>query len=250
MARKRTLPLKIDKWDSDFFKTRIARLKLSGKKTDRNFPGKLSDLLNLARKQNVAFLVIKMENPIPTYEKTLVNLGFKKYSESVDSVFRYPKSIKKSYFKEHKVRLFKPADRTAVCAIAKDAFRLSYLYKCGFSRRSEVDRYHLVWAENLTRDRNSKVFVAEKGERANGFATLSLDRLKKRARVILIAVDKKCRGRGVGKALMQKCIAWGQSARLKAIFIKTQRNNYKALNLYKQLGFRPAVYDKVFCKKL
>lgn len=249
MDRKSSLPLKVDKWDSSFFKTKIARLNISGTTPDKFFAKKLHDLLRLAMRKNITFLVIKLIEPNPTFEEIIREFDFKECGESVGLALLYPVSNAGDHSGNHKARLFKTGDRQAVKNIAKDAFRLSYLYKCGFAKRNVIDSYHIQWAENLSKDKNSIVFVAEVYCKIAGFIAMTIDRLKKRGRIVLIAVNKEYRGLNIGKSLVQKCIEWGVS-NIQSIEVKTQKNNKKALSLYEKMGFKVVSSDKVFYKRM
>ncbi|MGB3082310.1 MAG: GNAT family N-acetyltransferase, partial [Candidatus Omnitrophota bacterium] len=209
----------------------------------------LSDLVSRAREKKVRFLVAKLNRPAHLYEKNMTRAGFARCGESVDLVYRYTKRNEGKLPENIKVRSFAPKDARAVRDIASDAFRLSYLYKCGFAGRDEVDRYHVEWVNNLTKGKDSRVFVAEKGRKVVGFTAINIDRDKKSGRIILIAVHKKFRGLGIGNALVRKCAEWGRG-RLGKMFVKTQKDNRKALSLYKKQGFIPRGHEKTFCKRI
>ncbi len=126
---------------------------------------------------------------------------------------------------------------------------MSYLYKCGFAKRNVVDDYHVQWAENLYKDKNSVVFVIEVCSKVVRFVAMSVNRLKKIGIIVLIAVKKEYRGLNIGKSLVQKCIEWGVS-NVKSIEVKTQKNNKKDLSLYEKMGFKVVSTDKVFYKNM
>lgn len=248
MAKNTSFLLKIDKWDSHFFKKKIARLEILGRKVYPGFSEALSDLLKTAGEKKVAYMVIKLFNPRRVYEQEIIRSGFKECGQSVDLKFVLRPVAKRIQAYTHYIRPAKRADILAIREIARDAFRLSYLYKAGFARRSEVNRYHMAWAENLIKDKEVEVLVAERKGRVLGFITLGINMRKREARINLIAVDKKFRGLGIGSQLVEKCIESARG-RLKAIFVKTQKQN-QAVSLYKKIGFVIYSYDKIFCKRL
>ena len=249
MAKNQFSSLKIDKWDSAFFKAKIVRMKISGAARSRNLSKELPGLIERAERAGVNFLVVKIEGKNASYEKALLGLDFKICGENVGLVFKYPGHLNAIVNTGYKIRFLKPADRRKACVIASDAFRLSYLYRCGFSKRAEVDRYHYVWAQNLSKDKHSQVFVAKRGGRVAGFIALTLNRRKEYARIVLVAVQKRFRGLGIGKGLVRESIRW-YSGKVKTIYVKTQSNNHKALHLYSSMGFRPFEHEKIYCKKL
>jgi ribosomal protein S18 acetylase RimI-like enzyme len=243
------LSLKLDNWDTSFFGSRIARLNLCRKRKTAGLSRELSDLVDRAREKKVRFLVAKLNSPAHLYEKKMTKAGFARCGESVDLVYRYTKRKEGKPSGDVKVRSFAPKDARAVRDIASDAFRLSYLYKCGFAGKEKIDRYHVEWVNNLIKGSSSRVFVAEKGRKVVGFSAINVDRDKGSGRIILIAVHKKFRGLGIGNALTRKCIEWGRG-RLGKMFVKTQKDNRKALLLYKKHGFTPRGHEKIFCKRV
>jgi len=126
---------------------------------------------------------------------------------------------------------------------------LSYFYRCGLAKRAIIDSYHSQWAQNLCKDKDSRVFVAERKNSIKGFIVLSVDSLKKDAKIVLIAVKKSARGLGIGKALVQKSLEWSIS-NIKRIDVRTQKDNKKAIFLYKGTGFKIISRDKIFYKRI
>ncbi len=107
MDRKLSLHLKVDKWDSGFFNVKISRLNISGTRPEKFFAEELHDLLKSAVRRDIAFLVIKLIEPNPTYEKTIRDLEFEKCGESIDLAVVYPVLNTGDHSGNHKVRLFK-----------------------------------------------------------------------------------------------------------------------------------------------
>ncbi len=250
MEKRASLPLKLDTWDSHFFNTAIARAQLSGRVKDPRLSEKLSALKGLAKKKRIAFLVIKVVNPTSFYERNIVSQGFRKFGESVDLVLRRPRAMCAEAHGGWRILPFRVKYKNGVRTIAKDAFRLSYLYRCGFAKTGIVDCYHSFWAENLSKDRNSRMFVAQKGGRIVGFVGMNVDTREKQGRIRLIAVDKRFRGYGIGSSLIRECVTRAGEERLGSIYVKTQKNNIRALAVYKKMGFKEVACDQVFCKKI
>lgn len=248
MGRRKSLPLKIDSWDSRFFKKPIARLKMSGRKRYPRFTGALRDLIIRAKAQKISYLVIRLDNPELSLARKITRAGFKKEGEGVNLILRCKQRSGKISSKAKEVRLCKRKELKDACRIARVAFRLSYIYRCGFGKISDVDRYHSLWVKNLWRDKSSRVFVAKEGKKVQGFLAMSLDAREKTARIVLIAVDRKSRGRSVGQALVEKSVQWAES-RAHTVLVRTQKDNKAAVVLYKKAGFKTHYYDLTFCRK-
>ncbi len=52
-----------------------------------------------------------------------------------------------------------------------------------------------------------------------------------------IAIDRACRGQGLGSRLMKWVIEWGRREGLRAIILETQTNNWFACRFYRRFGF-------------
>ena len=249
MAKRRSFPIAIDKWDSSFFKTPIARLTLSGRKGRTHFAEEMAGLISLAKRKKIGYLVIKLENPGIFYSRDLLRLGMKLCGESIDLKFTYRLNKKKDPSSGYYINLVKPCEIEKIKAIASDAFRRSFLYRCGFGKKMEIDRYHATWVENLSKDKDACIFIAKENNTVIGFLALKINKSERYGRIILIAVHKRYRAKGAGSALVHRCIEWGNK-KIGSIFVKTQKDNRNAIILYKKMGFKLIGTDKVFCKKI
>lgn len=247
MGKKQSLGLELDKWDSGFFKQRIARLILRDKA--KVSLGELKDVLGRAKKKRVRFLVARFNTPSPKYARLLRSVGFKKVDESVSLSFDTTTKLKLPSSSKS-IRFYKLADLKAISRIAQDAFRLSYFYRCGFARKEVIDHYHALWAENLCKDPDCCVFVAQQAKEVCGSLELKLDKQTGSAKIVLIAVDRCFQGRGFGRSLIDACIRYAMQNGIRCINVRTQRKNLSALLLYEKAGFKISGYDATFCKTM
>jgi streptothricin acetyltransferase len=61
-----------------------------------------------------------------------------------------------------------------------------------------------------------------------------------------IAVDRDCRGQGIGSRLMSRVVEWARTEKLRAIILETQTNNWLACRFYQHFGFVPSGVDDHF----
>lgn len=59
-----------------------------------------------------------------------------------------------------------------------------------------------------------------------------------------IVVDIHFRGRGIGRALIQKAVEWARAKGLPGIMLETQDNNVAACRLYERCGFELGGFDR------
>lgn len=69
MAKRRSFPVKIDEWDSHFFKTPIARLTISGKVKDVDLYDMLSGLIGRAKDAKYVILSLSLKTPVHSMKK-------------------------------------------------------------------------------------------------------------------------------------------------------------------------------------
>lgn len=249
MNKKELLPYRIDQWDSLFFKTRIARIKLQGNKKYPALHKRLVKTISCLGRNKARFLIIRLDFPNSYHEVILRKGGLKKCDEAVIFFLdcrKYVPSLPEGI----RVKLCSVKDLIDICRIAEKAFFLSYLYKCGFSLSSTVDRYHSVWVVNSYKDKSSKIFVVWEKNKAVGFVILKFNKEARVAKIILIAVDKKFQRKGLGEVLVNKAIQWSRKQDIKFMFVRTQKKNKNALLFYKRLGFKTKGYDKTFFRRI
>ncbi|CAF2979619.1 unnamed protein product [Rotaria sp. Silwood2] len=58
----------------------------------------------------------------------------------------------------------------------------------------------------------------------------------------LFGVRRINQGQGVGSRLLDAILSWAKRQRYLAVLLHTQVNNYKAISLYKKMGFRKQLY--------
>jgi len=65
-----------------------------------------------------------------------------------------------------------------------------------------------------------------------------------------IAVDAGWRGAGVGRLLMDACVAWSRDEGLAGIMLETQNNNIAACRFYERYGFELGGIDRLLYRGL
>jgi len=58
-----------------------------------------------------------------------------------------------------------------------------------------------------------------------------------------LTVDTEFRGKGIGRALMQRAIEWAREANYPGVMLETQTNNVPACKLYEKCGFVLSGFD-------
>lgn len=87
------------------------------------------------------------------------------------------------------------------------------------------------------------VFLAYLGRSIAGKIVLS-EGWNRQAWIVDLAVDARRRRAGVGRALMDRAVAWTRERGLAVIRAETQNNNVPACKLYESCGFRLGGFDR------
>jgi ribosomal protein S18 acetylase RimI-like enzyme len=93
--------------------------------------------------------------------------------------------------------------------------------------------------QNLLATPGSTLFLARVETVIVGAATLTIYRIPTgiRARVDDVVVDESARGKGIGEALMQACIAKARAAHAESLVLSSGASRTAANHLYQKLGF-------------
>ncbi len=103
----------------------------------------------------------------------------------------------------------------------------------------EVNRYPwgmLDFYEDFINNPRSIWFVAESDGQVVGFA--GMWRGVEELHIVNIAVANRERGKGLGKALVQRMMQQAEEESSKTVLLEVRKSNDPAINLYRQFGFR------------
>lgn len=107
---------------------------------------------------------------------------------------------------------------------------------------------------NLLADYNHAVWVAENGDGAiagwiHAFVKLLLEN-DREAEIGGLVIDEKFRGRGVGKALVERAERWARARRLKSVYVRSNIIRKDAHIFYQKLGYTIIKTQSAFRKSL
>ncbi|MCK5801260.1 MAG: GNAT family N-acetyltransferase [Lentisphaeria bacterium] len=94
------------------------------------------------------------------------------------------------------------------------------------------------------------VLVAEMGGEIVGYVTVYINREASLGRVVNLAVDADCRGRGLGRKLLVAADDYMRAEHMTHAKIETLADNEVGNHLYPALGYREIVRQVHFVKKL
>ena len=81
------------------------------------------------------------------------------------------------------------------------------------------------------------VYGAAIGDMIAGYLELSHEKWNNRLRIANILVEEAYRGRGIGRALMERAVREANSVQARAVVLETQSCNYPAMSFYRKCGF-------------
>lgn len=111
--------------------------------------------------------------------------------------------------------------------------------------RHEYERLYTEWLRrSLLCELALKTFVARDGDGIVGFITLK--EKKGEAEIGLVAVDKSCRGQGIGPDLIRCAENEARNAGFNMLQVVTQMQNEGACRLYQKCGFQIVYVTNVY----
>lgn len=142
-------------------------------------------------------------------------------------------------------------------AIGSDISEIESLYKVLFENMADYEPYYMqpakqdtVFLENVIAGKdNFSMFIAEIDQKAVGFVIVQLQVSPpyncfvplKVAYLMDIVVDKRQRGRGIGKALIDRTKVWAKDKGADYVELSVLKKNKPAADLYRREGF--SVYN-------
>jgi [ribosomal protein S18]-alanine N-acetyltransferase len=122
------------------------------------------------------------------------------------------------------VREARPRDLEAVARLENESF--------------ETDRVSRRSLREFLRAPHRPVIAATIDDELAGYALVSLRKGARALRIYSLAVDARFIRRGVGRALLQACEAYGRRHRRTALTLEVRYDNASAIALYESCGFR------------
>ena len=137
------------------------------------------------------------------------------------------------------LRLARPADTPVLSALARISHADSRFWKDGRFDRERCAELYATWIERSLAGWAQAVFVAELDSAPVGYLSCHV-REAECVELGLMAVAESARGAGIGRALVERAIAWAAELELPRVRVVTQGANRAATRLYDRLGFRIA----------
>jgi len=140
-------------------------------------------------------------------------------------------------------------------ARVEDAVRLSELYRILFKGMADLEPHYMKEASQdsafidsiINEENDFTVFVAEDDGQIQGFAIAQLQNsppynafVQERCVYLMdVVVNPTTRGKGFGKALIQRVKEWGIEHQVHYFELSVLTQNQKAIALYEREGLRP-----------
>ncbi|MFZ6028798.1 MAG: GNAT family N-acetyltransferase [Chloroflexota bacterium] len=220
-------------WDTDFFGFRVARV-CENTLTAQT----LQQAGEFCRRNEIRCLYFLAGIEDPTTTGLAEAHGF--HYADIRVTFEHKLPFKGHTF-EHTdgvaLRPAKPVDIPTLVEIARDSYVASrFYYDPNFSRLASGHLYE-TWIKVSCEGYAQTVWVAEVDGEAVGYITCHVDETPRRGRIGLVGVGSKAQGRGIGKLLVQRGLAWFSEQGLPLATVVTQGRNIQAQRLYQRCGF-------------
>lgn len=231
MRKKIEKLFNILEWDSKFFGYKVARINKAHLTSDE-LKGVLSSLSNI----NVRLVYWSVNPKDDTANKAAkVQNGFLADEKItyIKDVSTYPsKDVNQKYLHSY---LHKPLNKHILSLALQSGVYSRFEIDKNF-KRNEFSKLYRRWIErSLKGEIAIDVIVYVDKNIEKGLVTLEFK--SGYGSIGLIAVDKKYRGHGVGKQLVNKALAKFKNLGIKIVKVATQTDNIVACKFYEKLGF-------------
>ena len=146
--------------------------------------------------------------------------------------------------KSHRVRV-RGASLTDAGRIAELSGQLGYPTSARSARRR---------LQNLLAKRDHAIWVAEDPEGSvTGWVHVFVKQLlesEREAEIGGLVVDREFRGRGVGKALVERAERWAKAKRLKSVYVRSNIVRKDTHPFYQRLGYKVVKTQRSFRKSI
>ena len=136
-----------------------------------------------------------------------------------------------------RIRPAEPGDIPVLRDVAARSHTLSRFWADARFPRDRCAELYALWFERSCQGYADAVWIAESDGRAVGYLTCHL-RPEGLGEIGLVGIDAGSKGRGLGRALLERGIAWFRESGCKEISVVTQSSNVAAQRLYQSVGFR------------
>lgn len=223
------------KWDSDFFNLKVGKVYLTDKAALKEFEVEYNqcnfDFINVILAEN--------EQLVRSFEETF---GIKPIENKVTYCFSLENSSNLSnLFKVEELNEF---SNTLERLTIESGVESRYNKDPKIEKEFFEEMYKIWIQKSLTKELADVVYGIYLESQLAGFVTLSLK--KEYAQIGLIAVDKSYRGKGIAKALLEKCIETARYFKKSSLHVVTQEQNQNACKLYESVGFKKLNSNPIF----
>jgi len=232
------MPLETREWDSRFFDYPVASISLRSEST---LDAELQSALKEARMGGIRLLYIFTPPLNDMTRKSLCHAPVK----SVGCRVEYMKNLLPlpPTPMENRITLCQTPTRALKDLALQSGIHSRFRMDEGFIHQ-EFERLYGEWIESSLRgDDGKRVYIAGTPEAPKGLLTLEPGDI---VHIGLLAVDSTCRGKGIGRQLLEEAERFCLDRHSPRLQVATQLENHNACRFYETCGFQPVSQTEIF----
>jgi ribosomal protein S18 acetylase RimI-like enzyme len=219
-------------WDSNLLQRKAVRLQLFS----NDYPEDLLSQLNILCKELDVTGVQHVSCRVKSDDLSLIQALTNERFLLVDGILSFSNNALKREDIKHLVIEIGADFSKQVGDIARSAFTIDRFHNDPSIEHELANNLHAEWATNsVARIAADMVLGVVENDILKGFITIKQG--NQTATIVLIVVDEKFTGQGIGRSLVQAAINWAISQGLKIVEVGTQAANIPAARLYISMGF-------------
>ena len=212
-------------WDSEFFGFTVERMNIE------NTPIVFADIKNILENSSARLTYIFSPIEFPSEQVKVLNV--EKYDEKV--------TFRKNISPENETIINSATEFSG--SLNKELETLAYVsgIYSRFNRDPNLNGFfkplYYEWMKKSCLDKNGTVLVIYAEDQSSIAGMLTVSCYQRLAKIGLVAVDEKYRGKGYGAALMDACEVWCSRRGAICCDVSTQKMNTPACKLYQKSGY-------------
>lgn len=242
-------------WDTRHFGIVMGSMEIGEKQQNYskgNVEALLVEALEMANQEGLEHLSARLEPNRKKIIHACEDRGFRLMDTRIEFIFDYRASDIKEINNQCILREGRAEDEEKLVRISLESFS-NYIDRFHSDEKidnNKADKLYELWVRNSYRGYADSIIVAESEDDIVGFSTFKehageTDSGEKIGEIVLSAVSKKARGKGVYTSMINEGVRIGKG-KINYLLVKTQIDNTAVQKAWASLGFKPYKSEYIF----
>jgi ribosomal protein S18 acetylase RimI-like enzyme len=242
-------------WDTNHFGIVMASMTIRQKEkihSKSDIDSLICEAMDMAHKEGIEHVTVKLASDSKKLIHSCEDRGFRLMDTRVEFIFDYKDTKIIDIKNQCIIREGKAEDEEKLVSISIESFS-NYIDRFHSDEKIDnvkADKLYELWVRNSYKGYADSIIIAEVEGEIVGFSTFKefvsqTDSGEKIGEIVLSAVSKKARGKGVYTSMINEGVKMGLR-RMNYLLVKTQIDNIAVQKAWASLGFKPYRSEYIF----